>query len=491
MVAEYDGVFSSADGWNPGSNIAPPLVQVVTTFILFVVIVVTMLASGCGSSIQTSPQPSLMSIAVTPTGASIGIQATQQFTAMGIYSDSSRQNLTNSATWTSSDTSKATITTKGLATGVAAGSTTITATSGGVNGSTSLSVRITPALISIAVAPVNPSVAVGNTLQFTATGSYSDGSTQILTGTVTWSSSVQGVATISAAGLATGVSVGSSTISATLSGITGSTTLSVTSTSVSPVTEEWLEFVGDGSDGTFTCTSGKCSLGGEHWFSSFNVSAGATVVTSGQTTPIVIRSTGTCTVAGTISNSSNSGVTTNTGPGDFGGGGGGGGGGTASGHTGQLGLGDAAIEIVTGGSGGAAGGGNGGPGGTPAAAQYKLLLSGGTFWPVGGAVGGQGGSNGAAGGWGGVPVILVCNTISFTGTIDVSGGPGGASPGNNSGAGGGGGAGYVILSAVSYSPPNSGTIKTAGGPGGSCNSHTSCGTGGNGGSGWSVAITIP
>jgi hypothetical protein len=76
-------------------------------------------------------------------------------------------------------------------------------------------------------------VAVGLTEQFTATGTYSDKSTQNLTSQATWASATTSVATISNAagtrGLATGVAAGTSTISATLGSITGSTVLTVTS----------------------------------------------------------------------------------------------------------------------------------------------------------------------------------------------------------------------------------------------------------------------
>ena len=83
-------------------------------------------------------------------------------------------------------------------------------------------------LSSIAVTPASPSIAVGADQQFTATGTFSDASTQNLTGTATWGSQTTGVATISAGGLAQGVSAGTSTISAVQSGITGSTVLTVT-----------------------------------------------------------------------------------------------------------------------------------------------------------------------------------------------------------------------------------------------------------------------
>jgi hypothetical protein len=266
--------------------------------------------------------------------------------------------------------------------------------------------------------------------------------------------------------------------------------LSMRSQAQGTMTPGWLRFLGDGSAGPYSCTSGTCILGDERWFSSFTVSAGANLVTTGQNGPIIIRSTGTCMVAGLMSDSPNSGAgVTITGGGDFGGSGGGGGGGSSAGKGGLSTLADANLVINAGGAVGASSGGNGGNGASPVAYQYKLLLGGGTFWPVGGAMGGQGGNGGGAGGWGGGPIILVCNTIDFTGTIDVSGGPGGASPGNSSGAGGGGGAGYVILSAVNYIA-NTGTINTSGGRGGSCNSNSNCGAGGNGGNGWSVAITI-
>ena len=88
-----------------------------------------------------------------------------------------------------------------------------------------------PTLSSITVTPANPTIQVGATQQFTATGIYSDGTTQNLTSQVTWASTSPAVATIIAnSGLATGVGVGTSTISATLGGVVSTPqTLQVTS----------------------------------------------------------------------------------------------------------------------------------------------------------------------------------------------------------------------------------------------------------------------
>ena len=107
----------------------------------FLLFLVTLLA-GCGVDwfpAVTAPV-TLTSIAVTPAAPSIAVGLTQQFTATGTYSDSSTKDLTSTATWTSSTPTFATIATGGLATAIAAGSTTITATSGTITGTTTLTV---------------------------------------------------------------------------------------------------------------------------------------------------------------------------------------------------------------------------------------------------------------------------------------------------------------------------------------------------------------
>lgn len=181
----------------------------------------------------------LVSLAVTPADSTLPLGLTRQFTATGTYTDASNQDLTTVVTWTSTVPSTATISnaggTKGLATSVAAGSTTVRATDPGTGtyGTTSLTVS-TAALVSIAVTPATPSIAVGLNQQFTATGTYSDSSNQDLTAVVTWASSATSVATVSNAGgtkgLASSVAVGVTTIGATDPGtsITGNTSLTVT-----------------------------------------------------------------------------------------------------------------------------------------------------------------------------------------------------------------------------------------------------------------------
>jgi len=94
-------------------------------------------------------------------------------------------------------------------------------------------------LASIEIDPADETIAKGTTLPFTAVGTYSDGTTQDLTGQVTWTASDENVATIAndpgSEGLATGVDVGTATIFAARSGVTGATTLTVTNATLDSI----------------------------------------------------------------------------------------------------------------------------------------------------------------------------------------------------------------------------------------------------------------
>jgi len=162
----------------------------------------------------------LQSISVAPATPSIALGTTQQFTAIGTYSDLSTANITTSVAWASSVPATASIAAgTGLAHGLAAGTTQITATLGTV-ASTAVPLKVTTATLkSIAVAPTTPSIGLNGTQQFSATGAYSDGTTQDITGNVLWTSSNTAAATINASnGLATGAGAGTAQITATQGG---------------------------------------------------------------------------------------------------------------------------------------------------------------------------------------------------------------------------------------------------------------------------------
>jgi hypothetical protein len=206
---------------------------------------------------QPAVARTLNSIAVAPANPSILTTASQQFTATGTYSDGSTQNITSQATWRSSNPGVATVTAGGVATGVSAGTTSISAALAGVTNSTVLTVLTPPTLASIVVTPANPAILVGASQAFTATGTYSDGSVQDISRLATWTSSSTGVATINLNGLASGLSAGTTTISAAMSTVNGSTTLAVQAPLVVTTTSLPSGTVDTGYNTTLTASGGS------------------------------------------------------------------------------------------------------------------------------------------------------------------------------------------------------------------------------------------
>lgn len=172
--------------------------------------------------------------------ANTGINMSRQFTATGVYSDATKQDITAQVTWSSSNTLVATISntsgSNGLAMALSAGTTTIEATYGTITGSTTLTVS-SVSLMSIQINQNSPLISTGGTQQFNATGTFSDTTPRDITAQVIWSSSNTSVATISNTpastsgpgynGLATAISKGKTTITATSGNISASTFLGV------------------------------------------------------------------------------------------------------------------------------------------------------------------------------------------------------------------------------------------------------------------------
>jgi hypothetical protein len=172
------------------------------------------------------PVAQLISIDVTPVNPTILKQGSQQFTASANYDDGTKINVTTISSWTSSDTTVATIDWTGLAAGKAAGSSTITALFSGVSGSTTLTVADVP-LVSLAVTPQGPSINKGATQQLTAMGTYANSTILDISTSVSWTSSAPAVATVDSRGLVTGMAGGSAVITAASGTVHDSTTVKV------------------------------------------------------------------------------------------------------------------------------------------------------------------------------------------------------------------------------------------------------------------------
>jgi len=236
--------------------------------------------------------PNLVSISVTPANPTVPLGGAQPMIATGTFANGSSQQLA-SATWSSNNPAVSVsndVTDPGAAYAATAnGSANVTACTGSICGSTAVTVG-PPALVSIAVNPANATVSEGWSIQFSATGSYTDGSTNSLTSSAAWNSSVLGVATISTTGLATGQYMGNSTISATVGSITSNANLTVAEPVVvslvvspstlfmSPGTTTQLQAIATLSNG-FTQV-----LGGTDALWSINGPAVATITSNGTVT---------------------------------------------------------------------------------------------------------------------------------------------------------------------------------------------------------------
>ena len=220
----------------------------------FVCLVVTLgLLVGCGSghsatagtsgasttgtttsNTTAAETPTVTGVTVSSSSISIAAGQTAQLSATASYSDSSTQPL-SSATWTTSNSNVATVSSSGLVTAVGVGTATITVSSGSI--SQTVSILVTPAaLVQINLTPASGSIAISQTIQFTASGIFSDGSTQEITKQASWSSSDANISFLSP-GFAFGQAATKSaaTITASLSGINGTASLSVSSATLASI----------------------------------------------------------------------------------------------------------------------------------------------------------------------------------------------------------------------------------------------------------------
>ncbi len=173
----------------------------------------------------------MSAITVSSALTSIPQGLSTQLAASGNFTDGTTSNITNSVTWSSSNTSVATVSSRGLVTAVSTGTTTITARSAQGFINTLLITVSSATLTSITVTPGSSNMARALTQQMVATGTYSDGTSAVIpASTVTWSSSSTAIATISSSGVVMGVALGSTTINATVGSISASTPLAVSKT---------------------------------------------------------------------------------------------------------------------------------------------------------------------------------------------------------------------------------------------------------------------
>jgi uncharacterized protein YjdB len=259
--------------------------------------------SGVKNQQGSGGSASLTALSVTPSAVSIAVAATVSLHVTGTYSDGSTKDLTSSVTWSSSDPNAASVSASGLATGVATGVVTVTARSGSLSGSATVTVNSAGTnLTSIVLSPTNPSIPINTTQQLTATGTYGDGSSRDLTAVVTWSSSTIANATVDVTGLVKGIAAGSATITATLGSVSQSSSVTITApsiTSISVTPEDVTLAIGIGQQFTASAIYSDGSIqdlvSGVTWASS--TTSVATIDNNGLAS---ILAAGTTTITATV-----------------------------------------------------------------------------------------------------------------------------------------------------------------------------------------------
>jgi len=205
-------------------------------------------AGGAGAYVLMAD--SLKEIYIMPEKPSIGTRTSIQLKAYAKFYDGTQDDVTDKVEWSSSAPRTAEVLDnrdfKGLVFGHAPGTATITIKWHNKEDTTEIGVnarildapyivemgaaRVAQALPEpkqIEVVPANPTVDIGGTVQFKATASFADGSSENITERAIWTSTNDFVADVDTHGYARAFSAGMTAIIATFRGKRGTTTLGV------------------------------------------------------------------------------------------------------------------------------------------------------------------------------------------------------------------------------------------------------------------------
>ena len=195
---------------------------------------------GDSPTVPPTPEPARpTTVTVSPSTAELtALGATVQLSAE-VRDQNARVMAGATVTWSSGDTSVATVDASGLVTAVGNGTATITASAGSASGSAV--VTVTQAVATVGVSPSTADLtALGATVQLTAEAFDANGHAVAET-EFSWESSDAAVATVDASGLVTGVAEGVATITASGGLASGSAVVTVTqpvaTVEVSPAAE--------------------------------------------------------------------------------------------------------------------------------------------------------------------------------------------------------------------------------------------------------------
>jgi uncharacterized protein YjdB len=233
-------------------NTGAPVAGAVVTFTSAAVSIATVNASGVvtgvapgttqvtassqgfsGTATITVTLRPVATVSVTPSSVSLTAGTTTALTAQAL-DNLSLPVVGAVITYTSANTSVATVNSSGVVTGVAQGTTQVTATSQGISGTASITVTPRP-VASVTVSPSSLSLFTGATGPITAQAKDNTGA--VIPGAViTFASAAPSIATVNSGGVVTGIAPGTTQVTATSQGFSASATVIVSARPVSQVT---------------------------------------------------------------------------------------------------------------------------------------------------------------------------------------------------------------------------------------------------------------
>jgi len=198
-----------------------------------------------GASTVTVTGSALERLVIEPRSLELGLAEEGSLRAFAEYSDGTRTDVTESASWASSDAATVSVSTtagsRGRVSSIALGTATITARFETVSATATVEVN-DDVLELIAITPDTATTGAGGTVEYRAVGRYFDGTSRTyrdITASVTWSVRAATVASVSNAagtqGVASGIAEGTTTVTATLGSISDTAELIVTGASLSSI----------------------------------------------------------------------------------------------------------------------------------------------------------------------------------------------------------------------------------------------------------------
>ncbi|MGG4451228.1 Ig-like domain-containing protein [Brevibacillus porteri] len=164
-----------------------------------------------------APSVHLTSISLAPGQSTITEGQIQRLYASAYYSDGNSKDISSVASFDTSNSSVAQVSSQGVVTGIKAGTATITVSYDGKNASSQVTVQ-GATIQEIKGTPVQVSLVAGGTQQLSVTATYSNGAEENISRQAVYSSSNANVASVDSSGLITALSPGATQVTVSYGG---------------------------------------------------------------------------------------------------------------------------------------------------------------------------------------------------------------------------------------------------------------------------------